>query len=114
MKKLFLTAVVIAAVIALGSAVKPYWDRYWLEKDLEAVAVYGTKNSLDHTRDFLLKKIQEEGYPLGEQNLSIDKDSRNTVTITVHYSDRISIFGKELKKMDFTVTATAREVKEYY
>jgi len=114
MKKLFLTAVAIAAVIAVGSAVKPYWDKYWLGKDLEAGAVYGTKNRLDHTREFLLNKLQEEGYPMGEQNLFIEKDAKNTVTITVHYSDKISIFGKELKKLDFTVTATAREVKAYY
>lgn len=114
MKNLFLTAVVIAALIAVGSGVRPYWDKYWLGKDLEAGAVYGTKNKVDLTREFLLKKFQEEGYPIGEQNLFIDKDDRNTVTVTVHYSDKISIFGKELKKLDFTVTATAREIKAYY
>lgn len=114
MKKLFLTALVIAAVIAVGSAVRPYWDKYWMGKDIEAGAVYGTKNRLDRTRDFLLKKLQEQGYPIEEQNLFIEKDDKNTVTVTVHYSDKISIFGKELKKLDFTVTATAREVKAYF
>ena len=35
MKNLFLTAVAIAIVIAIGSAVKPYWDKYWIQKELE-------------------------------------------------------------------------------
>lgn len=114
MKKFFLTVAVIAAVIAAGSAVRPYWDKYWLEKELEAGAVYGTKNPEEHTRNFLLRKLQDEGYSIEEQNLFIEKDEKNTVTVTVHYSDKISIFGKELKKLDFTVTATAREVKGYF
>jgi len=114
MKKLFLTAVVIAAVIAVGSAVRPYWNKYWLEQDLEAVAVYGTKNRLDQTRSLLLTKIEEGGYPVREQDFIIEKDSKNTVTITVRYSDGISIFGRELKELYFTVSATAREIKAYY
>lgn len=114
MKKLFLTALIIAAVIAVGSAVRPYWDKYWLAKELEAGAVYGTKNSMDRTRDFLLKKLQDEGYPISDQDLFIEKDEKNTVTVTVRYSDSISIFGKELKKLEFTATAAAREVKAYF
>ena len=114
MKGFFLAALVIAVVIALGSAGKPYWDRYWIKQELEAGAVYGTKNQLEHTKEFLLKKLREEGYPIEEDDLYIEKDSKNNVTVTARYSDEISIFGKELKKLHFTVTATAREVKEYY
>jgi hypothetical protein len=114
MKKLFLYALVIAIVIAMGSAVRPYWDKYWIQKELEIAAVYGTKNTVENTKAFLLNKFKEEGYRIHEGDIYIDKDSKNTVTITARYSDKISIFGKDLQKLRFTVTATEREVKEYY
>ena len=114
MKKFFLTVVAIAIVIALGSAGKPYWDKYWIQKELEVGAVYGTKNNLEHTQEFLLNKLKEEGYAIGEDDIIIEKDSKNNVTVTARYSSKISIFGMELKKLHFTVTATAREVKEYF
>jgi hypothetical protein len=114
MKKLFLTALTIAIVIAIGSALRPYWNKFWIEKDLDVAAVYGTKNTEEHTRQFLLDKFKEEGYSIGEDDITIEKDPKNTVTITARYSDKISIFGKEIHELDFTVTATEREIKEYY
>jgi hypothetical protein len=114
MKKLFLTALTIAIVIVIGSALRPYWNRYWIQKDLDVAAVYGTKNTEEHTKQFLLDKLKEEGYSITENDISIEKDPKNTVTITARYTDKISIFGKEIQKLDFTVTATEREVKEYY
>ena len=114
MKNLFLTALAIAIVIAIGSAVKPYWDKYWIQKELEVAAVYGTKNSLEKTKAFLLKKLKEEGYRIGEEDIYIEKDPKKNVTITVRYSDEISIFGREIQKLHFTLTATEREIKAYY
>ena len=114
MKKFFLTVVAIAIVIALGSAGKPYWDKYWIQKELQIAAVYGTKNTLENTKVFLLNKLKEEGYRIGEDDIYIEKDSKNNVTVTARYSDKISIFGKELQKLHFTVTATEREVKAYF
>jgi hypothetical protein len=114
MKKLFFYALVIAIVIAVGSAVRPYWDRYWIHKELEVAAVYGTKNTVENTRVFLMNKFKEEGYPIQERDIYVEKDSKNTVTITAQYSDKISIFGKDIQKLHFTVRATEREVKEYY
>ena len=114
MKNFFLTVVAIAMVIAIGSAAKPYWDKYWIQKELEVAAVYGTKNTPEHTKAFLLNKLKEEGYPIGENDIYVEKDSKNNVTVTARYSDRISIFGKELQKLHFTLKVTEREVKEYY
>jgi len=114
MKKLFSYAVAIAIVIAVGSAVKPYWNKYWIHKELEVAAVYGTKNTLENTKQLLLNKLKEEGYRIGEDDIYIEKDSKNNITITARYSDKISIFGKEIRKLQFTVTATEREIKEYY
>jgi hypothetical protein len=114
MKKLFFTALTIAIVIVIGSALRPYWNRYWIQKDLDVAAVYGTKNTEEHTKQFLLDKLKEDGYSITENDISIEKDSKNTATVTARYTDKISIFGKEIQKLDFTVTATEREVKEYY
>ena len=114
MKNLFLSAVAIAIVIVIGSAVKPYWDKYWIQREIEVAAVYGTKNTVDRTKAFLLGKLDEEGYRIREEGIFIEKDSKNTVTITVRYSDKISIFGKEIQKLNFTLTATEKEIKEYY
>ena len=114
MKKLFLYALVIAIVIAAGGAIRPYWNKYWLQKELEIAAVYGTKNTLENTKAFLMGKLKEEGYRIGEEHIYIEKDSKNSVTITVQYTDKISIFGNELQKLHFTLTAMEREIKEYY
>ena len=114
MKKLFLYALAIAIVIAAGSAVRPYWNKYWLQEEIEAAAVYGTKNTVDNTKAFLLNKLKNEGYPIEEEDIFVEKDSKNSVTVTVQYSDEISIFGKEIKKLHFTLSATEREIKEYY
>lgn len=114
MKKLLTYALLIAIVIAAHGAVKPYWNKYWIQKEIEAAAVYGTKNSIEHTRQFLLTKLKEEGYLIGEDQIDIDKDPKNSVTVTVRYTDKISILGKDFQKLRFTLTATEREVKPYY
>ena len=114
MKSLFLTALVIAIVIAVGGAVRPYWNKYWIQKEIEVAAVYGTKNTLEHTKAFLVNRLKEEGYRIGEDEIYVEKDPKNNVTVTVRYSDKISVFGKELQKLHFTVTATEREIKAYY
>jgi hypothetical protein len=33
------------------STVRPFWDRYWLELQIEAVTIYGTKNSMGDIKD---------------------------------------------------------------
>jgi hypothetical protein len=114
MKNLFLTAVAIAIVIAVGSAVTPYWNKYWIQKEIEVAAVYGTKNTPENTKAFLLDKLKEEGYRIREEDIYVEKDSKNNVTVTARYSDKISIFGKEIQKLHFTLTAAAREVTAYY
>jgi hypothetical protein len=114
MKKLFLYAFFIAIVIAAGSAVKPYWNKYWIQRELEAAAVYGTKNTVEHTKALLVSKLKEEGYRIGEDSVYIEKDSKNKVTITLRYTEKISIFGKQMKTLHFTLTTTEREIKAYY
>jgi hypothetical protein len=114
MKRIFIIVVTIAIAMAIIGAVKPYWNKYWIQKELEAAAVYGTKNTSENTTQFLLSKLEEGGYPVRQDGIRIEKDSKNKVTVTVRYSDRICVFGKELYKLHFTLTATEREIKAYY
>jgi hypothetical protein len=114
MKNLFLIALAVVMVIAIGSAVKPYWNKYWMQKEIEVAAVYGTKNTPEDTKAFLLSKLKEEGYRIREEDIYVEKDPKNNVTVTVRYSDKIAIFGKELQKLHFTLTATEREIQAYY
>jgi hypothetical protein len=113
-KNLFLWVFLIALVLGAAIAIRPYWNKYWIHKEMETAAVYGTKHSQEATMEMLLRKMQQEGYRFTEHDFIIDKSPDNKVTITLHYTDRIGLFGREFKKLPFTVTASATEIKEYY
>jgi hypothetical protein len=113
--KSFLSWAFLAVLLLCAlSVIRPYWNRYWIHKDMETAAVYGTKHSEEATMGMLLKKMQQEGHKFTEQNFVIDKEANNKVTITLQYTDRIGLFGVEFKKLPFTLTASAKEIKEYY
>ena len=112
MKKIFSYVLLIAAIILAVSVARLYWDRYWIGKEIEAGAVYGTKHSIQDTRGFLSKKLDQAGYPFRQEDFKIEKDEKNRVTITLTYRDAVSVFGKKLKEVAFTVTKTVSEVKD--
>ena len=114
MKSLFLWAFLIALLLCAVSVIRPYWSKYWIHKDMETAAIYGTKHSVDATMEMLLKKMHQEGHTFTEQDFIIDKEPNKKVTITLRYTDRIGLFGLEYKKLSFTVTASAAEIREYY
>jgi hypothetical protein len=101
-------------VLVLFNITKPYWNRYWLERHLETAAVFGTKHSLDETRDLLMSKMREEGYGFKEEDFVINKDEKNRVSINIIYTDEIEIFKKPLKQILLTAEGSAREVESYY
>ena len=113
-KSLFSYALLIALILGAFTTIRPYWNRYFIHRDMEAAAIYGTKHSEEDTMAFLVQKMKEEGRSFTGQDFIIDKDPDKTVTITLHYTDRIGLFGFELKELHFTVTASASEIKEYY
>jgi hypothetical protein len=113
-KSFFLWAFWIALLLGAVSVIRPYWNRYWINKDMETAAVYGTKHSEEATMEMLLKKMSEEGRKFTEEDFVIDKAQDKKVTISLHYTDRIGIFGFEFKKLPFTLTASATEIKEYF
>jgi hypothetical protein len=99
---------------AFLSTARPYWNKYWLELQLEAASVYGTKNSIKDTRNFLSDKMDDEGFNFKGDDFIIEKDENNKVSISITYADEISIFGLTLKELRFTAERSSYEVKEYY
>jgi hypothetical protein len=99
---------------AFLSTARPYWNKYWLELQLEAASIYGTKNSIEDTRNFLNDKMEDEGFSFKGDDFVIEKDENNKVSIKLTYADEISIFGLTLKELKFTAERSSEEVKKYY
>ena len=93
---------------------RPYWHRNGLEKELKAASIYGTKNSVEATREFLDRKVKERGYDFTGEDFFIEKDERNNVTISIIYKDEVRIFDMTLKKLEFKVEETSSEVKDIF
>ena len=113
-RNLFFAAVVIGMAWGIFGTVKPYWDKYWIEKDMQEAAVYGTKHDQEKTRAFLDRRMIEAGRGFKGEDFLIDKNEENDVTIRIKYLDEIRVFGKTLKELEFALEASASEVKEYY
>jgi hypothetical protein len=109
--KLIKIAILIAFAWCIVSAVKPYWNKYWLGQAIENAAIYGTKRSVQDTRKFLTEKMNEDGHNFAGKDFTIEKDENNNVTISIRYSDEINIFGVKLKSLYFTLEKTVSEVE---
>ena len=112
MKKLFPYVLFIAAIILAVSVARPYWDKYWIGKEIEAAAVYGTKNTIPDTKRFLSERLKQAGYQFLQEDFQIEKDEKRRVTITLEYRDAVSVFGRKLKDLPFTIKKTVSEVKD--
>ena len=112
MKEFFKIIVALFLIVCVVSAVWPFWDRYWLGKELERVCVYGTKHSVEETRKFLSERMEEKRYDFTGDDFSIEKDEKNRVHISITYIDEISILGVTLKELRFTVERRASEVEQ--
>jgi hypothetical protein len=93
------------------SAARPYWDKYCLELQLEAASVYGVKNSLGDTRDYLDKIMRDEGYFFSADDFVIEKDRNSGVAIRLDYVDEISLFGITLKELRLTAEGNSHDYK---
>lgn len=96
------------------STARPYWNKYWLELQLEAASVYGTKNTIEETRNFLSDKMEAEGFSFKGDDFIIEKDESNSVVIKITYADEISIFGLTLKELKLTAESSSYEVKKSF
>lgn len=112
MKDFFKIIVALFLIVCIVSAVWPFWDKYWLGKELERVCVYGTKHSVEETRQFLTERMEEKRYDFTGDDFSIEKDEKNRVYISITYTDEISILGVTLKELRFTVERGASEKEQ--
>lgn len=110
MKRILQFIIFLAVAWCLVCIVRPYWDKYWLGNDMEAVAIYGTKNTLTHTKSFLNRKMKMAGRDFRAEDFTIEKDKENKTTIRISYVDKIVIFGQVVKTLEFEVEKTKREV----
>jgi len=111
MSKAILYIVSIGLICLIACAIWPYWNKYRINSDLKAVALYGTKNSIKDTRKFLSEKVKARGYDFDLEEIYIEKDENNTVSIKWTYQDEISFFGLILKELEFTLDVTELETK---
>ena len=112
MKRMFAYILVIAAMVLAVSFARPYWDKYWIGKEIEVAAVYGTKHSAQDTRGFLSERMKQSGYRFRPEDVEIEKDEKNRVTIILKYRDEVRIFGRKVKDLAFTVSKSVSEVKD--
>ncbi|MGD8228379.1 MAG: hypothetical protein PVI20_11420 [Desulfobacteraceae bacterium] len=112
MKDTIKVIIAVIIVVCILSALWPFWDKYWLGKELENVCVYATKNSVEDTRKFLSERMKEKGYDFRGDDFYIEKDEKNRVHISITYTDEISVLGKTLKELNFTVERSASEKAE--
>jgi hypothetical protein len=113
-KSLVVWVLFIALTLLAIATIRPYWQKYWIRKDMEVAAIYATKHSEDNTMALLGKKMKEEGRMFTSEDFDLSKDEDKKVTITLRYTDYIGLFGVELKRLHFTLVATATEIKEYF
>jgi hypothetical protein len=110
-RKIVKFAVLIALVWIVVSIARPYWHKYRIGQDIEAAAIFGTKNSVGDTRGFLARKMKEAGRSFSGDDFKIAKDERNNVTISISYFDEIRVFGLTVTELEFTIEKSKSEVK---
>lgn len=114
MGKAILYIVTIVILYLIICAVWPFWNKYRLTSDLEAAALYGTKHEIEETLESFSQKAKDRGYDIDPEEIHIDKDENNTVSIKWTYQDKISFFSVILKKFEFTLNVTKRETEERF
>ena len=102
---MLLVFVLILAVVFV--TMRPYWSKYWLTKDIEAVAIYGTKKSIKDIKKRLDRVMIEESHGFVSNDFYIQKDKHRDVTIGIEYYDQISLFGLVIKELEIEVEVTA-------
>jgi len=113
MSKIILYIVSIGLILLLVSALLPYGNKYFINADLKAAALYGTKHSIEETQRFFSEKMEERENVFDPTKLHIEKDENKTVSIKLTYKDKISFLGIVLKELEFTLDVTERYLKEY-
>lgn len=114
MSKIIFNIVSIILVLVVVCSVWPYFNKSRINYDLKKAASYGTKHSIEETREFLTEALEERGVTYDPENLLIEKNARKTVTISLSYEDSIHFFSIVLKELEFELYAEQKNVKELF
>ena len=101
----------VAVVYLSFRGIKPYMDKYFLEKALDSAAQYATIHTEKETRGKLTSILVEHDMvgTTGE-DVFMEKDEHKTVTIKFEYSDNIKIFGEKIHEINFSIHVVAKKV----
>ena len=66
------------------------------------------------TLEQFTQEAKDRGYDIDPEDINIEKNEKNTVSIEWTYQDKISFFSIVLKKLEFTLEVTKRETEERF
>lgn len=98
----FMKIVLIAVVLWTGwKFAEPHWDKYWIEKTMEKVALFTADNNREKGREKLRDMLLGDGYdyvPVNNATFMIDG---KTVEIELYYEVPVIILDKNLYEYQF-------------
>lgn len=108
--------IVVAALLILFvvGVIRPFWSKYWLGKELDRIAIYGTKHNVGQTGQFLNERMNVKGYDFRAKDFSIEKDEHNNVYVSITYDDSVSVLGVDLLDLQFTVERKSNEIEAFW
>ena len=108
--------IIVAALLLLCivGVVRPFWNKYWLGKELDRVSIYATKHKIEQTRQFLTERMNVKGYDFSGKDFTIEKDEHDNAYVSITYDDAISVLGVVLWELEFTVEKKSYEIEEFW
>ena len=113
MKKMIFYILSFAVLLVVLNAIWPFINNYFINSELKKAALYGTKHSIQETRDLLVKNLEKKDIVYDPEKLSIEKNEYKTVTISLSYEDEISIFGITLKELKFDLSVKEKHIDAF-
>ncbi len=100
----------ILAVIWVGwKFAEPYWDKYWLTKEVEKAATFGIKRGEDMTRKLITDAFADAKIPKTGQDCYVFLDERKVMTVRCEYDAKVELFGKLLHTYRMKIEIAKKE-----
>jgi hypothetical protein len=87
----------------------PYWNKYWLTKEIEKAATFGTKRGEEAVRGLLTDAFNNYGIQKTGNDCYVYKDERNFVTVKCEYDAKVEVFGELLHTYRIKIQVTKKE-----
>ena len=114
MGKTVFNIILIVIVLLVVCIVWPFFTKSRVNYDLKKAASYGTKHSVQETREFLIKALDERGINYSPDDLLIEKSANDTVKISLSYEDSIHFFSIVLKELEFELDVKQKNIREMF